>query len=73
MRDRNAALLAAARGAQVVAVDNAPRLLEIASDRAQAHGLSLDVREGDLLQLPVQDDAVDIVVSVFGVVLRLRA
>jgi SAM-dependent methyltransferase len=64
----NAALLAAARGAQVVAVDNAPRLLEITRDRARAHGVSLDVREGDLLQLPVQDDAVDIVVSVFGVV-----
>lgn len=64
----NAALLAAARGASVVGVDAAPRLLDVAGERAQAHGVKLDLREGDLLALPVDDASADTVVSVFGVI-----
>jgi SAM-dependent methyltransferase len=64
----NAALLAAARGARVIGVDAAPRLLEVARERAQAQGVVLDLREGDLLALPVADSAADVVLSVFGVI-----
>jgi SAM-dependent methyltransferase len=64
----NAALLAAARGAHVVGVDGAPRLLAIARERASAQGLEVELREGDLLALPVGDTAADAVLSVFGVI-----
>lgn len=64
----NAALLAAGLGASVVGVDAAPRLLEIAEERAQGHGVSLDLRLGDLLALPVDEASADVVVSVFGVI-----
>ena len=64
----NAALLAAERGARVLAIDGAPRLLEVARERAGAQGVVLDLRRGDLLALPVEDDAVDVVLSVFGVI-----
>jgi ubiquinone/menaquinone biosynthesis C-methylase UbiE len=61
----NAALLAAAAGARVVGVDSAPRLLEIARRRARSLDLTIDFREGDLLELPLEDDAVDVVVSIW--------
>lgn len=64
----NAALIAAAQGAHVVGVDAAPRLLEIARQRARAANREVDFRQGDLLDLPVEDNAVDVAVSVFGVV-----
>ncbi len=64
----NAALLAAARGARVIGVDAAPRLLEVARERARAEGVVLDLREGDLLALPVDDAAADVALSVFGVI-----
>src|SRR3954447_5936261 len=64
----NAALLAAARGARVVGVDGAPRLLTVARRRAAAQGLKLDWRHGDLLALPVGDCSADAVISVFGVI-----
>lgn len=64
----NAALLAAACGARVIGVDSAPRLLEVARERAQEQGVELELREGDLLALPIDDAAVDAVMSVFGVI-----
>jgi SAM-dependent methyltransferase len=64
----NAALLAAARGAHVVGVDGAARLLQVARDRAEQEGVTLDLREGDVGALPVDDNAVDVVISVFGVI-----
>jgi SAM-dependent methyltransferase len=64
----NAALLAAARGARVVGIDTAVRLLDVARERARAQGLAVDFREGDLLDLPVGERAADVVLSVFGVV-----
>jgi len=64
----NAALLAAAGGAQVVGVDSAQRLLGVARDRAREAGVELDLREGDLLALPLDDASADVVLSVFGVI-----
>jgi SAM-dependent methyltransferase len=64
----NVAMLAAAGGARVVAVDSAPRLLGVARTRAQEAGVELDLREGDLLALPLDDASVDVVLSVFGVI-----
>jgi SAM-dependent methyltransferase len=64
----NAALLAARRGARVVGVDGAPRLLEVAREQARADGVVLDFREGDLLALPIDDGAADVALSVFGVI-----
>ena len=64
----NAALLAAARGAAVIGVDSAPRLLEVARERARGDALIADFRDGDLLALPVDDASADVVVSVFGVI-----
>jgi ubiquinone/menaquinone biosynthesis C-methylase UbiE len=64
----NAALLAAAQGARVVGIDAAPRLLEVARRRARASALEVEFREGDLFDLPVNEDAADVVLSVFGVV-----
>ena len=64
----NAALIAASLGARVVGVDAAPRLLDVARERARASGVEIDFREGDLLDLPVADGAADLVISVFGVI-----
>jgi SAM-dependent methyltransferase len=64
----NAALFAAARGAHVVGVDAASRLLEVARQRAGVSGLDVDVRQGDLVDLPLADGEVDVVLSVFGVI-----
>src|SRR6185437_892096 len=64
----NAALLAAARGAPVTGVDAAPRLLAVARERALAQNADVDFRQGDLLALPVNDDAADVVLSVFGLI-----
>lgn len=64
----NAALLAAMGGAQVTGVDRAERLLDVAAGRARAAGVEIDWRAGDALALPVDDDAFDAVLSVFGVI-----
>src|SRR4051794_24420179 len=64
----NAALIAAARGARVVGVDGAPRLVAVAHERAVAEGLEIEWCEGDLAALPVGDGAADVVLSVFGVI-----
>jgi SAM-dependent methyltransferase len=64
----NAALSAAALGARVLGVDAAPRLLAVARERARAQGLLVDFREGDLLALPLEDEEVDVALSVFGVI-----
>ena len=64
----NAALLAAACGAHVVGVDGAPRLLEVARERARSLSLPAEFREGDLLELPVADGSADVVLSVFGLI-----
>jgi ubiquinone/menaquinone biosynthesis C-methylase UbiE len=59
---------AAARGARVIGVDAAPRLLEVARERALSRGLDAEFREGDLLALPAGDGTADVVISVFGLI-----
>jgi SAM-dependent methyltransferase len=62
------ALLAAAQHAQVIGVDGASRLLGVAREHADSLGLDVDFREGDLLALPVDDGAGDVVISSFGLI-----
>jgi SAM-dependent methyltransferase len=62
----NTTLALARAGARVVGVDLTPKLLAIAADRAEAAGLDVDLREGDLLDLPAPSDAFDVVTSTFG-------
>lgn len=64
----NAALLAAERGGQVTAVDPTQRLLDLAAQRAQQMGVELDLLRGEAAALPLPDSAVDLVLSVFGVI-----
>lgn len=64
----NAALLAAARGAQVIGVDAAPRLLEVARQRSLSLAVEAEFLQGDLLELPVADGSADVVISVFGLI-----
>ncbi len=69
----NGALLAAERGARVVGIDPAERLLSVASERARERGLDLDLRVGAAEQVPLQDGSADLVSSVFGVVFAADA
>src|SRR5262245_61982493 len=64
----NAALLAAATGANVKGVDPAPRLLGLARDRAAAEGREIAFLKGVVEALPVPDASVDVLLSVFGVI-----
>jgi SAM-dependent methyltransferase len=69
----NAALLAAARGAEeVVGVDLEPALLDVARLRAEEIGAPIAWVQGDAAALPVAD-AFDAVLSVFGVLYALDA
>jgi ubiquinone/menaquinone biosynthesis C-methylase UbiE len=63
-----AALLAAGRGARVIGVDPAARLLAAGRRAATAAGLDAEFVLGDASSLPVPDGSVDAVVSVFGVI-----
>lgn len=62
----NAALLAGARGADVVAVDLAERLVVVARERAAGAGIRAEFIVGDAHALPLADASFDIVLSVFG-------
>jgi ubiquinone/menaquinone biosynthesis C-methylase UbiE len=63
----NAALAAARRWCDVVAVDYVPALLERARERAGAERLAIELREADAEALPFADGSFDVVVSTFGV------
>jgi SAM-dependent methyltransferase len=62
----NASLIAAARGAHVVASDLTPELLEAGRARAEAEGLELDWVEADAEHLPFEDESFDVVMSAIG-------
>ncbi len=62
----NAAIPAAAVGAQVTGVDLTPRMLEVARRRAEDAGVTVDWVEGDAEALPVPDGHADVVLSTFG-------
>lgn len=63
----NAALVAAARGARVIGVDPAARLLEVAREAASDQGADAEFVLGDAANMPVPTGSVDAVTSVFGV------
>jgi SAM-dependent methyltransferase len=64
----NAALLAAERGANVTGVDPAQRLLDAAAAEASERGLDADFVIGEAASIPLDDDDVDLAISVFGVI-----
>ncbi len=62
----NALIPAAEHGAVATGLDITPKLLEAARERARAAGVEVELVEGDAEQLPFEDGAFDVVVSVFG-------
>jgi SAM-dependent methyltransferase len=64
----NAALLAARSGADVIAVDPADRLLDVARKRATDAGLTIDFRPGAAAEIPLDEASIDVVVSVFALI-----
>lgn len=63
----NAAIPAALTGADVVASDLAPALLEAGRQHAEAQGLTLEWQEADAEALPYADAEFDVVMSCVGV------
>jgi SAM-dependent methyltransferase len=68
----NASLHAAARGAEVVASDLTPSLLEAGRKRAEAQGLELEWIEADAENLPFPDEDFDVVMSSIGAMFAPR-
>jgi SAM-dependent methyltransferase len=64
----NAALELARAGAAVTAVDPSLRLLDVARKRAEAEALEIDARAGEAAAIPLADDSIDVIVSVFAVI-----
>lgn len=64
----NAAVLAAERGATVVGVDPAERLLGVSRERAEELGLDASFAIGEAAAIPLQDGAADLILSVFAVI-----
>jgi SAM-dependent methyltransferase len=63
----NASIPAARAGAQVVATDLTPELLEIGRHRARTAGLTLEWTEADAEHLPYPDADFDVALSVVGI------
>ncbi|MHA3834443.1 class I SAM-dependent methyltransferase [Terrabacter sp. AAH1] len=63
----NAAIPAARAGAEVIASDLAPELLEVGRRLAEAAGLDLAWEQGDAEALPYADASFDVVMSCVGV------
>ena len=63
----NASIPAAQRGAEVVASDLTPELLDAGRIRARAAGAELDWVEADAEHLPFDDASFDVVMSAIGV------
>src|SRR4051794_39958312 len=66
-RTGNASIPAAQRGADVVASDLTPELLETGRRRARSAGADLDWVEADAEALPFEDESFDVVMSSIGV------
>ena len=64
----NAAIEAARAGASAVGIDQAERLVAVATDRAAAEGVDAEFVVGDATALPFGDDSFDAAVSIFGVI-----
>lgn len=69
----NEALELARRGARVTGLDGAPRLLDVARERASTEDLDANWVQGDLTELPFEDDSFELVTSVFGVIFTSSA
>jgi ubiquinone/menaquinone biosynthesis C-methylase UbiE len=63
----NAAIPAARRGAEVIATDLTPELLEIGRRAAEAQGVTLEWKVGDAEQMPCSDGQHDVAISCVGV------
>jgi SAM-dependent methyltransferase len=63
----NASIPAAQTGAEVVASDLTPELLEAGRARAEAEGVELEWAEADAHDLPFEDASFDVVISSIGV------
>jgi SAM-dependent methyltransferase len=68
----NAAIPAAQTGADVVASDLTPELLEAGRARAEAEGLELEWVEADAENLPFEDESFDVVMSSIGAMFAPR-
>jgi ubiquinone/menaquinone biosynthesis C-methylase UbiE len=68
----NAAAVAAAEGAHVVASDFSPGQVERGRERTTAEGLDVEWVVADVEELPFDDGSFDCVVSVFGSMFGLR-
>jgi SAM-dependent methyltransferase len=68
----NLAIPLARAGCVVTGVDIAPNLLEQASHRAEAEGLTVTFDEGDAEKLPYADGSFDAVVTMFGAMFAPR-
>jgi SAM-dependent methyltransferase len=64
----NAALLAAEHSREVTGVDPASRLLEIARTRAAREEKKVTFLHGEAASLPMDDSAVDVILSVFALI-----
>jgi SAM-dependent methyltransferase len=64
----NAALLAARRGARVIGVDPAERLLEVAAAAATKRDLDAEFVVGEAASMPVETAEADLVMSAFGAI-----
>lgn len=64
----NAALPAIEAGAEVIAIDPAQRLLDVAAERARAVGATLTTHVAGATALPVPEDWADATISVFAVI-----
>jgi ubiquinone/menaquinone biosynthesis C-methylase UbiE len=64
----NCALAAARRGAEVMATDFSPVMIERGRARTAAPGLDVSWREADAAALPFEDGSFDRVTSVFGAI-----
>ena len=62
----NAAIPAAQEGANVIASDLTPELLEAGRERAEAAGVALDWVQADAEHLPFEDESFDVVMSSIG-------
>lgn len=61
--DGGLTLLLARMGFETCGIDIAPTAIAWAKEKAQAQGLSIDFRVGDVLDLPYSDDLFDLVVD----------
>ena len=64
----SAGLAAARRGATVIGVDPAARLLDVAREQARAEGLDASFVLGEAAAMPLDDDRAEVIISSFGVI-----